>query len=168
MTKARKNNKNHRAVKVKQKKPRDVQRKFFKSNIASAVVRKAWDNRKTARENMANIGAMMDSNEIQSINSKADDSATGEKKPIDFMNIADIVDLSQQISAGRPNQSKRGKHHMTEDEISYIKPLVEKYDSDEVKMSRDLKLNYKQLTRNVLRRRAQRYKELLAASAEAE
>eukprot|EP00945_MAST-04E_sp_MAST-4E-sp1_P002129 g2129.t1 len=117
---------------------------------------------------MANIGAMMDSNEIQSINSKADDSATGEKKPIDFMNIADIVDLSQQISAGRPNQSKRGKHHMTEDEISYIKPLVEKYDSDEVKMSRDLKLNYKQLTRNVLRRRAQRYKELLAASAEAE
>ena len=168
MTKARKNNKNRRAVKVKQKKPRDVQRKFFKANISHTVVRKAWDNRKTARENMKNIGAMMDPNEIQSVSNTTENStSSGEKKPIDFMNIADIVDLSQQISAGRPNQSKRGKHHMTEDEIAYIKPLVDKYDNDEVKMSRDMKLNYKQLTRNVLRRRAQRYKELLATSTEA-
>ena len=57
---------------------------------------------------------------------------------------------------------------MTEDEIAYIKPLVDKYDNDEVKMSRDMKLNYKQLTRNVLRRRVQRYKELLAKTAETE
>ena len=57
---------------------------------------------------------------------------------------------------------------MTEDEIAYIKPLVEKYGNDEIKMSRDMKLNYNQLTKNVLRRRVQRYKGLLASSQDEE
>ena len=157
MVKGTKNNRRKR-VRVRQKAPRDAKKKFFKADICREEMRDVWDNRKTPKENMANIGALADPNDIQS---NREGTNSGEKKPIEYMKVADIVDLAQVISASRPNESKRGKHRMTEDEIAYIKPLVDKYGENIKKMVRDLKLNYKQLTANVISRRVQRYHEFM-------
>ena len=83
--------------------------------------------------------------------------SNGEKKPIDSMKVADIVDLNQKLSASRPNQSKHGMK-MTDDEQAYLEPLYLKYGDKLMKMVRDHKLNYKQWTKNQLNRRLKRYK----------
>ena len=86
-----------------------------------------------------------------------DQGAKKEPKPIEYMKVADIVDLNQKLSASRPNQSKYGVK-MTEDEQAYFEALYAKHGDNVVKMARDMKLNYKQLTKNVLARRLKRYK----------
>lgn len=156
MVKAAKNNRNRRAVKVKQKAPRDIHRKFFKPNFVKKEIAEHWDNSLTETANLEKIGVLSDPNDIQK-KSKRSTSSDGAKKPIEYMKVADIVDLNQKLSASRPNQSKRGMV-MTEDEKAYFEPLYLKYGDKLMKMVRDHKLNYKQLTKNKLARRLKRYK----------
>ena len=156
MVKARKNNRNRRATKVKQKAPRDVHKKFYKPTFHKKEIQELWDNSLTQNENLKRIGVLSDSNDVQK-KTEEDQDAKKEPKPIEYMKVADIVDLNQKLSASRPNQSKYGLK-MTEDEQAYFEALYTKHGDNVVKMARDMKLNYKQLTKNVLARRLKRYK----------
>eukprot|EP00943_MAST-04B_sp_MAST-4B-sp1_P003873 g3873.t1 len=159
MVKAAKNNRNRRAVKVKQKAPRDIHKKFFKPNFVKKEIAQHWDNSLTEVANLEKIGVLSNSNDIQKKSNLSSGSSGGDgkKKPIDYMKVADIVDLNQKLNASRPNQSKRGMT-MTADEKAYFEPLYLKYGDKLMKMVRDHKLNYKQLTKNKLARRLKRYK----------
>ena len=155
MVKARKNNRNRRAVAVKQKAPRDIHRKFFKPNFEKKEIQQHWNNKLTEAENLEAIGVLSNANDVQKKTKSS--RSNGEKKPIDSMKVADIVDLNQKLSASRPNQSKHGMK-MTDDEQAYLEPLYLKYGDKLMKMVRDHKLNYKQWTKNQLNRRLKRYK----------
>ena len=107
MVKARKNNRNRRATKVKQKAPRDVHKKFYKPTFHKKEIQELWDNSLTQNENLQRIGVLSDSNDVQKM-MEEDQGAKKEPKPIEYMKVADIVDLNQKLSASRPNQSKYG------------------------------------------------------------
>jgi len=156
MVKAAKNNRNRRAVKVKQRAPRDIHKKFFKPNFVKKEIAEHWDNTLTEKANLEKIGVLSNANDVQK-KSKRGGGGDEKKKPIEYMKVADIVDLNQKLNASRPNQSKRGMT-MTADEEAYFEPLYLKYGDKLMKMVRDHKLNYKQLTKNKLARRLKRYK----------
>jgi len=148
----------------------DVREKYSKkSPFGSKVMLKAWDFGKTVNQNYEQIGLLGGNlNDLP----RRDDNLTDKgkpaplgpdsilpKKPIQFIDgflAKDLPSLRQQLDARASGESSRGANHMTELQIAYIEPLVTKYGTDYNKMWRDPK-NYKQETRDKLRRRCERY-----------
>jgi hypothetical protein len=153
----------------------DVRERYSKkSPFSSKVMLKAWDFSKTVNQNYENIGLLGGNlNDLP----RRDDHLTDKgkpaplgpdsilpKKPIQFISgvmASNMPSLKQQLDARSFGQSSRGKYHMTELEIAYIEPLIEKYGiGNWFQMSKDMTLNYKQETRDKLKRRCLRYEQL--------
>ena len=154
----------------------DVRERYSKkSPFANKAVMSAWDFSKTVNQNYESIGLLGGNlNDLP----RRDDNLTDKgkpaplgndsvvpKQPIQFVSgimASSMPSLRQQLDARASGDSSRGQHHMSVLEKAYIAPLVEKYGMGNwYPMSKDMKLNYKQLTREKLRRKCERYGSLL-------
>ena len=116
--------------------------------MATESIRGAWDSKKTMAQNYSNLKLIKrgDLNRI----------APGKR----IENLKEAETKGHLFESVKPEERSRlrRKYHVTKGEADYLRRLIAKYDDDYTAMFRDIKLNYKQYTKNHLRRRCTRLK----------
>ena len=146
MVRARKNLKSRRKkVSRKVRKPLKPTLRMMRTES----IRDAWDSSKTLEQNYSKL-KLVGRHDLNRI-------APGKR-------IEDAVAISateghifEEVTKIESRRIRR-KHHVSKGEADYLRRLIVKYDDDYTAMFRDIKLNYKQYTKNYLRRRCTRLK----------
>ena len=138
---------------------RDTHRK---TEFGSREVRSRWDYTKTKKQNYEVLGLAGE------VNSRHGWKVPSGVVPVEFQSVLDDQGLHQNLQAAPPNASRKGLHNMTEDERQYLQRLVKKYGDDHARMARDLSLNYKQHSKERLKRRCERLHKLESAEEDAD
>ncbi|DAZ93520.1 TPA: hypothetical protein N0F65_002446 [Lagenidium giganteum] len=137
-----------RRNKVKVTRNQKPRRKYKTKFVGDVRIQNQWDHNKTIRQNYEAIGLQADPNSHQALK----ESIQGADKALDepeFFHVPDSDFLNER-------NHRRPEHHMSEDEISYLRKLIAKHGEDYKAMERDIKVNNMQWTENKLKRRCAR------------
>lgn len=131
-------------------------------NFAKGILRQSgWNKNLTLRQNFAVVGLQMDPNVDLRKKSKRD---LPEKLIERYRkyNLGELlnkeVDTKANLYCEGQTAAKKSKYYLTEDEIRYLRPLIEKYDEDITKMFFDIELNTMQKTKGWLKRKVHNFK----------
>ena len=115
----------------------------------NGTMKEAWDHSKTLQENYTRLGLVgrLDLN----------NAAPGQKLEDKERKTDDSTHIFAHVKPEASGVHRlRRRFHVSKGEADYLRPLIKKYGDDYTKMFRDIKMNYKQYTRNHLRRRCTR------------
>ena len=110
--------------------------------VKNPLVRKYYDKDLTPSQNLENLGLVSDANSIDVLK----DSSIPDPKYKGFVGFAEISKPKKEVK-------------LDEFQIHYAKSCIEKYNDDYESMSRNISLNYNQLTVPKLKRLCERYKD---------
>jgi hypothetical protein len=111
-------------------------------------IRDAWDSSKTMDQNYSKLKLI----------GRGDLNRIAPGKRIEDREETETKGHIFEAETKRECRKLRRKHHVSKGEADYLRRLIKKYDDDYTAMFRDIKLNYKQYTKNHLRRRCTRLK----------
>jgi len=139
--------------------PKDVQ--------IDPMVKKIWDPKKTLTENCKKLGIDIDYNKVHHLSSVIEDAkeefpgmelSISEKKVAKSNSsnskLEELVNISEEITQKEPT--------LCETELHYFKALIKKHKDNYKAMTRDIKLNYLQLTAKNLEKSCQLYNQRYA------
>ena len=156
MVKGRKNNRRKGGSKVSR---RSKRRDLVK--ITDTSCGDEWKRGTTLAGNYGKMGLTLDVNDLSNA-SEAKNAVNGDDNE---NNLGEK--WIKQRDAGELDEAPRRKPFwMSDEEILYLKPLLEKYSDDYAKMSRDIKRNSMQHTASWLKRKCVRYAKFLATKDE--
>ena len=138
-----KNNRSRGPAKAKRKAQKNKTRYTTKHVGNQHLV--VWNHNETVRQNYAKMGLVANPN----ADAKSLPKLLNEKEQLYDVPDSDILD---------PKNYKKKAHHMSEEEMKYLKPLMEAHGDEYDRMERDIKTNHLQWTRNKLKRRIARMK----------
>ena len=146
MVRARKNLKSRRKkVSRRVRKPLKPTLKTMRTES----IRDAWDSSKTLEQNYSSL---------KLVGRRDLNRAAPGKRIEDAETISSTSGhIFEEVTKIESRRIRR-KHHVSKGEADYLRRLIAKYDDDYTAMFRDIKLNYKQYTKNHLRRRCTRLK----------
>lgn len=140
---------------VDRKKLKRRNKKKVTPRIECSQIRRAWDDRKTVAQNLAEMGLAVDSNKVLDIqkrkvtNMEVDQS----EAPNKFIRKPYVIN-ELEAEASLPEKKKTT---LSEDMIEYVHYMIENYGENYKKMARDEK-NYYQDTPKQIRRKIELYK----------
>jgi len=146
-----------------------IKARFRRLPFSDGTVAAAWDSSLTAKQNYAALGLK------SSLNAPADVKAHAPGVlsealdiKVEWADLPSATEVQEKLKAAERNP-RRPLDFVSEDEQGYLRVLSDKHGSNFVMMARDLKLNWKQHTKEHLQTRFERLARLREAmSAHAE
>eukprot|EP00127_Corallochytrium_limacisporum_P005166 Clim_evm6s200 gene=Clim_evmTU6s200 len=151
-------------------------RKLKKVTVADPTIAKAWDRKKSIRENFRAMGLAANPNDsflrkggAQQVLSVPQEDAVGtlgEDGEVHIVNdkskLSKGVTVQSEIVEELERRAKEDSdrvwyYHMSEGDFRFAEAVVKKYGKNFSKASRDIKLNYNQLTPNQIKKKVEKF-----------
>lgn len=128
------------------------------NSVLHATVRSTWDSRLTPEGNMSKIGLQASVNHIKKVRGKKEITIPVQKIPENAEPV--LMELEKEASR---EEARNAVVHAGERRS--LNAMIERYGSNWIAMSRDLKLNFLQWTPNQLERKVERMRLIDKANA---